>query len=177
MMSSIPYAKILLNLARSGWLLRGVPNFIAETVAEHIFLTAYICIELCCSVQGVDIGKVILYSLVHDIGEAFIGDIIKPVSVRLGKLKESIEENYIKENIDNELIVELYKRYTSQTDFEAKLTRLCNYISTFLIGIEYKNLGYRVDDIIDNIYNEIEKISKELNIENIVKNLITKLIK
>ena len=124
-----------------------------------------------------DIGKVILYSLVHDIGEAFIGDIIKPVSVRLGKLKESIEENYIKENIDNELIVELYKRYTSQTDFEAKLTRLCNYISTFLVGIEYKNLGYRVDDIIDNIYNEIEKISKELNIENIVKNLITKINK
>jgi len=176
-MSSIPYVKRLLNIVRSGWLLRGVPSSIAETVAEHTFLTAYICIELSRNIKDVDVGKVVLYSLVHDIGEAFIGDIVKPVSMRLGELKEYIEEDYVVSNIDNELIIELYKRYTRQVDFEAKLTRLCNHISTLLMGIEYKGLGYKVNDIIDNTYNEIERISEELNIKDTVKNLITKLMK
>jgi len=175
-MSSILYARTLLNLVRSGWLLRGIPSPIAETVAEHIFLTAFICIELSSNIQGVDVGKVVLYSLIHDIGEAFIGDIVKPLSVRLGELKGHIEEDYITKNIDNELIVDLYKKYIRQIDFEAKLAKLCNYISTFLVGTEYKDLGYKVNDIIDNTYNEIERISRELNIEGIVKNLITKLI-
>lgn len=56
----------------------------AETVAEHTFLTAYICIELSSRIQDVDVGKAVLYSLIHDIGEAFMGDITKIVSERLG---------------------------------------------------------------------------------------------
>lgn len=175
MASSILYARALLNLVRSGWLLRGIPRSLAETVAEHSFLSAYICIELGSRIQGVDAGKAALYSLIHDIGEAFIGDITKPASVRLGELKERIEEDFVTENIDNKLIIELYKEYVSQKNFEAKLAKLCDHISTLLTGIEYKKLGYKVNDIIENMHSEIEKLSKDLNIKDEVKNLLTEL--
>jgi putative hydrolase of HD superfamily len=176
MSNSIFYAKILLNLARTGWLLRGVPASIAETVAEHSFLSAYVCIEIGSGIQGVDIGKVVLYSLIHDLGEAFVGDITKPVGLRLGELKSRIEEDYVVKNIDNEMIKEFYKRYVSQSDFEAKLAKLCNYISTLLIGLDYEKLGYEVDEIVYNMYNEVEKLSKELNIREYVEKLLSKLI-
>jgi putative hydrolase of HD superfamily len=175
MTNSIPCAKALLNLVRSGWLLRGIPRFLAETVAEHSFLAAYVCIELGSRIQSVDVGKAVLYTLIHDIGEAFIGDIIKPVSERLGELKERIEEDFVIKNIDNELIADLYKKYAVQRDFEAKLAKLCGYISTLLIGVEYRDLGYKVNDIIENMYNEVERTSKTLNVEDKVRNLLIEL--
>jgi putative hydrolase of HD superfamily len=50
---------------------------LAETVAEHTFLTAYICIELSSRIQDVDVGKAVLYSLIHNIGEAFMATLLK----------------------------------------------------------------------------------------------------
>jgi putative hydrolase of HD superfamily len=90
--NSTLYAKTLLNLARTVWLLRGVPPSLAETVAEHSFLSAFICIELGSRIQGVDIGKAVLYTLIHDLGEAFIGDITKPVGLKLGILKTVLKK-------------------------------------------------------------------------------------
>jgi putative hydrolase of HD superfamily len=176
MTNSIFYVKALLNLARTGWLLRGVPASIAETVAEHSFLSAYICIELGSRIQGVDIGKAVLYSLTHDLGEAFVGDITKPVGLRLGELKSRIEEDYVVNNIDNELIKELYRRYASQSDFEAKLAKICNYISTLLTGVDYEKLGYKVNEIVRNAHNEVLKLSKELNIRELVEKLLSELV-
>jgi len=174
--NSTLYAKTLLNLARTGWLLRGVPPSLAETVAEHSFLSAFICIELGSRIQGVDIGKAVLYTLIHDLGEAFTGDITKPVGLKLGILKNRIEEDYVLKYIDNEVIKNLYKRYVDQIDFEAKLTKLCNYIATLLIGLDYKKLSYKVDEIVHNMDNEIKELSNELNIKDIVENLLSELI-
>jgi 5'-deoxynucleotidase YfbR-like HD superfamily hydrolase len=36
--SSVLKAKIPMNIARTGWLLRGVSIFLADSVAEHSFL-------------------------------------------------------------------------------------------------------------------------------------------
>jgi len=175
MVNAIPHAKALLNLVRSGWLLRGVPRFLAETVAEHTFLTAYICIELSSRIQDVDVGKAVLYSLIHDIGEAFMGDITKIVSERLGGLKKRMEEDLVTKNIDNKLIVKLYKKYMSQRDFEARLVKLCDRISMLLMAMKYKRLGYKVDDIVENVYKEVEEMSKSLGVEDKVKSLLREL--
>jgi putative hydrolase of HD superfamily len=172
----ISYAKILLNLARSGWMLRGIPSCLAETVAEHSFLTAFICIELGSKIGKVDIGKAVLYSLIHDIGEAFIGDIVKSFSARIKGFKDDIEMEYIDKNIDNIFIKELYKNYSIQNEFEAGLAKLCNYISTLLIGLEYKALGYRVNDIVENTCKEIKEMAMSLNIEDIVKKFLSDLL-
>jgi len=171
----ISYAKTLLNLARSGWMLRGVPSCLVETVAEHSFLTAFICIELGSRIENVDVGKTVLYSLIHDIGEAFIGDIVKSFSTKIKDFKNVIEMEYVDKNIDNIFIKELYKNYSVQNEFEARLVKLCNNISTLLIGLEYRALGYRVNDIIENTCKEIKEMVKSLNIEDIVEKFLNDL--
>jgi len=172
----ISYAKILLNLARSGWMLRGIPSCLAETVAEHSFLTAFTCIELGSRIKNVDVGKAVLYSLIHDIGEAFIGDIVKSFSTKIKDFKDVIEIDYVDKNIDSIFIKELYKNYFLQNEFEARLAKLCNIISTLLIGLEYKTLGYRVNDIIENTCKEIKETAKSLNVEDIVEKFLSDLL-
>lgn len=97
------------------------------------------------------------------------------MSERLGELKERIEEGFVIKNIDNELITDLYKKYAVQRDFEAKLAKLCGYTSTLLIGVEYRDLGCKVNDIIENMYNEVERASKALSVEDKVRNLLIEL--
>jgi putative hydrolase of HD superfamily len=173
--SSVLKAKILMNIARTGWLMRGVPVFLAESVAEHSFLATYICLELGSRIQGVDFAKAALYALLHDLGEAFTGDLMKPIAEKFAESVEQLELSMVSMNIDNQLIVELYKRFIQQSDFEAKLAKLCNYIATLVVGIEYKTLGYGVDDIVRNTCNEVEETSKRLNVESEVKHLLSEL--
>jgi putative hydrolase of HD superfamily len=168
-------AKILMNIARTGWLMRGVPVLLAESVAEHSFLTAYICLELGSRIQGVDLAKATLYALLHDLGEAFTGDLIKPIAEKFAESIEQLELSIMSVSIDNRLIVEFYKRFIQQSDFEAKLTKLCNYIATLVVGVEYKTLGYGVDDIIRNTCNEVEETSMRLGVESEVKHLLSEL--
>ncbi len=175
MCNSILKAKILLNVVRTGWLLRGVPIPLAETVAEHSFLTAHVCLELSSKIKGVDVSKAILYSLIHDLGEAFTGDLVKPIMKKYAQLIDQLVLDIVSENIDNPLIVELYRRFSLQTDVEAKLAKLCNYIATVIIGAEYKSLGYEVDDIIANTCGEIKEISTVLGVEKEVKHLLSEL--
>ncbi|MEM0026989.1 MAG: HD domain-containing protein [Ignisphaera sp.] len=168
----VQIARALISLVRSGWMLRGVPSGIAESVANHSFLTAYICIEIGSKIEGVNIGKLVLYSLLHDVSEAFTGDIAKVVSLRVGAVKKELELDLIEENVDNPLVKKMFREYLEQKDFESKVAKLCNYIATYLIGLEYKRLGYKVDDIIDNTYRDIMEMTKKYNLEEIVTELL-----
>ena len=164
----IDVAKSLMSLARSGWMLRGVSGVVAETVAEHCFLSAYICLDVGSRIEGIDIGRLTLYALIHDIGETFVGDIVKAVSSLVGEVKEEIEFSFVDKHIDNPIVKRLFRGYLEQKDTESRLARLCNYIATYIMGLEYKRLGYRVDDIVDNTYREIRDMAKKLGVENIV---------
>jgi Predicted hydrolases of HD superfamily len=77
----------LINLARTGWMLRGIPGSLAETVAEHSFMSALICMELSEDVKDLDVEKMAIYALLHDLGEAFIGDVVKNFSSSVGETK------------------------------------------------------------------------------------------
>jgi len=162
-------ATSLLNLARTGWMLRGVPGSLAETVAEHSFLTAFICLELADDVQVGDVGKLAVYGLLHDLGEAFIGDIVKNFESRIGEVKDHIELDSVEKGIESEVVKRFYQHYALQQDFEANMAKLCNYIATYLIGLKYKKMGFNVDDIVENTKREIEEFSRRLGIWDIVK--------
>jgi hypothetical protein len=43
------------------------------------------------------------------------------------------------------------------------------------MAMKYKRLGYKVDDIVENVYNEVEAMSKSLGVEDKVKNLLREL--
>jgi len=157
-------------------MLRGVPRYLAESIAEHSFLSSYICLDIGSRI-GVDLGKLILYTIVHDIGEAFTGDIVKVFSSEVGDRKKVIELRLVEEGIDSDTIKKLYISYTNQDDVESKVAKLCNYIATYVKGLEYKSLGFDVADIIDGVEKEIERASKELGIDDTIKNIVQKYIK
>jgi len=84
--------KILLaikNTPRTGWMLRGVPAAIAETIAEHLaessILAIHISEKLASCGINVDVYKAAAIAAVHDIAEGVIGDIVKRAVELIGK--------------------------------------------------------------------------------------------
>ncbi len=64
--------RILKDLVRSGYAFLGSGK---ETVAEHSFMTAFICFALAKMDTGVDGAKLVAMALVHDLAEARTGDL------------------------------------------------------------------------------------------------------
>lgn len=66
----------LKNLFRQGWLKKGVDKKFCESVADHSFSTTmlawFIAEEY---LPLLDVSKIIKYSLIHEIGEIYVGDI------------------------------------------------------------------------------------------------------
>lgn len=67
----------LKGMPRTGWVDRGIPGALAETVAEHSFQTALVAwmMALTHPERGLDANRVLKLALVHDIAEALSGDI------------------------------------------------------------------------------------------------------
>ncbi|MEX0943199.1 MAG: HD domain-containing protein [Pseudomonadales bacterium] len=65
----------LKQLYRKGWLVRGVAAADCETVAEHTFGNALLCLLLLKQHPNLDPLRVLKLALIHDIGEAYVGDI------------------------------------------------------------------------------------------------------
>src|SRR5512142_253976 len=70
----------LKRLYRQGWLKRGLPAELCESVAEHSFGTALLALLVASprdsgAPGGLDRGKATLMALVHEIGESYAGDI------------------------------------------------------------------------------------------------------
>lgn len=95
--SVLPFLHIierLKNLPRSGWVLRGVPG--PESVSDHMWRMAIICMLLPKN-DSFDRNKCIRMALIHDIGEAIIGDITPSdgVSKEDKHRRESLAVDYL----------------------------------------------------------------------------------
>ncbi|HEY3341621.1 MAG TPA: HD domain-containing protein, partial [Anaerolineae bacterium] len=66
----------LKQLYRQGWLRRGVPAERCESVAEHTFGMAMLCMFIAdACIPTLDMQKVLRLALLHDFGEIYAGDI------------------------------------------------------------------------------------------------------
>ena len=65
----------LKQLFRAGWLQRGMKPSDCETVAEHSFGNALLCLLLLDEHPTLDAARVLRLALIHDIGEVYVGDI------------------------------------------------------------------------------------------------------
>lgn len=166
----------LKNLPRTGWLLRGIPKTIAETVAEHTFEAAIIALALTKSIsrkhKNINPFKVLAMTLIHDLAEAYIGDIIKSFSSRIGDLKKEIEKEVFIKNLKKVLPVELFEEYIENKSIEAQIARISDLIATYVQGLRYKNQGYDVDEIINNTLNEAMMYAKKIGVRNELENLL-----
>ena len=65
----------LKHMFRQGWLKREISQSICESVAEHSFGVAMLCLLLLPQRPELDALKVIRFALIHDLGEVYVGDI------------------------------------------------------------------------------------------------------
>ncbi len=161
-------AKALTSLARTGWMIRGVPNCLAETVAEHSFLSALIALRVAIHLRrrGVDVDpeKAAIMALLHDIGEAVIGDVVKLFTDRIGaELKERIELETVRENFDSD-IAEYIEEYVDASTLEAQVARFAEKLATLVKAKEYLRLGFRVEDIASNIMKSVESEASSIGV-------------
>uniref|UniRef100_A0A1I8ASZ0 5'-deoxynucleotidase HDDC2 n=1 Tax=Steinernema glaseri TaxID=37863 RepID=A0A1I8ASZ0_9BILA len=82
----------LKHLKRTGWVLRQVPE--PETVASHMYRMAVLAMTLPTS-EGYDPLHCVKMALVHDLGEAIVGDITPKCGVS-DKTKFDMEEEAMK---------------------------------------------------------------------------------
>lgn len=170
----IKAAMALISVARTGWMIRGIPSNLSETVADHSFLTAYVCMDLISRLNdpNISLEKTVLYAIIHDIGEAYIGDVVKTASIRLGGIKTQIELEVVEREIDNDIVKQLYREYAESKNKEALLAKLCNYVATYIKGVEYAKIGYRVNDVLESTYAEIKELSTKLGVWDTVSELM-----
>lgn len=79
-------------VVRSGWAIRGFQNSVAETLAGHIFevmlISMYLADALRNECSEVDVEKVLKMSLLHDVPEVIVGDVVR---VKVPELFAKIE--------------------------------------------------------------------------------------
>ncbi|MEL9909275.1 MAG: HD domain-containing protein [Desulfurococcus sp.] len=150
--------KYILNLRhipRTGWLLRGVPPVIAESVAEHIFLTSIIAMDIAEKLWSrnirLDKARTLSMSIIHDVPEAVTGDIIRLVKANAEEHFSIIESQAIKE-LGIQEYESLYNELSSGETLESIVVKIADDIATILEGKRLMGMGYhQVEEIIVNV--------------------------
>lgn len=91
----------LKRLYRQGWLKRGLPECLCESVAEHSFGTALLALLVLGRGErdGIDGPRAALIALVHELGESYAGD-ITPVDGVAKEAKRELERAAILRALD-----------------------------------------------------------------------------
>jgi putative hydrolases of HD superfamily len=127
----------LKRLYRQGWLKRGLPEGLCESVAEHSFGTALLALLIagrsgsCGGFGKIDSGKAALLALVHEMGESYAGD-ITPVDGVSREEKQALERDAIERCLeghpDRDWLLSLWEEFeeglTPEAAFVRQLDRL-----------------------------------------------------
>ncbi|HEX8826290.1 MAG TPA: HD domain-containing protein [Archangium sp.] len=135
----------LKQLYRQGWLRVGLSRERCESVAEHSFGMALLCLFLADSYfPEADASKVVRIALLHDLGEAYAGDFTPHDAVsREEKLRleqEAVERILAKLPRGAEYLA-LWREYEHGTSFEARLVRQVDRLEMGLQATIYEHQG------------------------------------
>ncbi len=139
-------------IPRTGWLLRGVPLSSAENVAAHSHTTALLAYLFALqSEEQVDIQRLLVMALIHDLPEAEIGDI--PMSAQRAdsdfrKAKEKAEDNAMRNILAHlppklqALLLDTWKDYQKGASLEARLVETADRLATALHAAQLVKTGF-----------------------------------
>ncbi|HOK23143.1 MAG TPA: HD domain-containing protein [Candidatus Hydrothermia bacterium] len=157
---------------RAGFWYYGVKS--PETVAEHVFgvaILTYIFGEYLRSELNytINVEKALKMAIIHELGEAMIGDIHLESRNYIGKCVEDGERKaleemaaYLPDNLQTE-IKELYNEFEKGETIEATLVRSLDKVDLLIQALNYEKAGYRnLDKFFDEQQNfkYIEHISE-----------------
>ncbi len=169
----------LKNHARIGWLIEGIPKSVAEDVAQHTFEASIYALVLSYEMLKnnikVSIDHALALTIIHDLAEAFVGDVVKFLKDYIGEIKEQAEIKAFKKFIGVDYLLELYEEYVMGETLEAKIARIADMLATYVQAKRYYTQGYKdVERIFVNTYNSILKsIEKEPKIKKPVLKILS----
>ncbi len=167
----------LTSLARTGWMLRGVPASMAETVADHLFMSALIAYELSIEARkagfNVDPERAAVIALSHDLAEAVIGDISRRAGIDEAK-REAELRAYEVLGVSRDL-KDLYLEYGSGLTLEAVIASISDNLATYLKARFYAKLGYKVGDIAEGSLSKALELASLKGLEDAVRAVLERL--
>ncbi|MEN3000082.1 MAG: HD family hydrolase [Acidilobaceae archaeon] len=167
----------LSSLARTGWMLRGVPHPVAESVSEHLFASALLAYEIALLARRrgirVDPERAMAIALVHDLAEAVIGDISKRAG--LEEEKERAERAAFESLEVGEELRDLHREYVRGESVEGTIAKIGDNLATYLAAVRYRALGYRVDDIAHGSIEKARRVARDARMEDVLEEFLSRL--
>lgn len=136
---------------RAGWVQRGVPG-LRETVGAHSFGVALLAWLLAAEV-GVDVGRAVKMALVHDLLEAFTGDLTPMnVSFEEKRRREKAALPALAKELPKEIegeVVALIQEYLAAESDVARLVEEADKLDTALQAGSYEAAARAADIQLD----------------------------
>lgn len=136
----------LKQLYRQGWLRVGIPPERCESVAEHSLGVALLCLFIADTwFPEADGAKVVRIALLHDLGEARVGDITPHDGVSHGQkhaLERQAMEQILRGLPRGAEYLALWEEYEQGTSFEARLVRQVDRLEMALQACVYEHQGF-----------------------------------
>ncbi|CAI8241889.1 MAG: Uncharacterised protein [Methanobacteriota archaeon] len=147
----------LKEIDRAGWINSGLKS--VESVASHSWGVSYLALLLC--PKDYDRNKVLSMCIIHDLGEAIIGDITPDDNISKEE-KYELEFSAIKEltkssEIKTEL-VDLWLEYENKSTPEALFVKACDSLDMALQAsiYEIKNSDFNPSEFINSALEKID---------------------
>lgn len=154
----------LVSLARTGWMLDGVPARDAETVAEHLFAAAVIALELGerLKARGLRVSpeRAAALALAHDLAESVIGDVTRR-AVGLSEAKRRAEAEAYESLPLSPGVKRLYREFEEEASLEALVARASELLATAWRAKVYIARGYRVERIMESTLREALRVAEK----------------
>ncbi|KAL7069736.1 hypothetical protein ACQ4LE_011162 [Meloidogyne hapla] len=138
----------LKHLKRTGWVMHDVAE--CETVASHMYRMAILSMSLAECRKDLDIDKCVRMALVHDIGEAIIGDLTPNCGVSVEKKfiieKQAVEQisTYVPASI-GENWTQLWLEYAEACTPEAKAVKQLDKLDFLAQALSYEEKNKNLD--------------------------------
>ena len=159
----------LKNLFRQGWLKNGVERKFCESVADHSFSTAMLAWLLAEEYfPNLDTSKIIKYSLIHEIGEIYAGDITpddNTTDIEKFKLEFVSVKRVFDKLTNGEKYIKLWEEFEHSKNKEAKFVKQIDRLEMAFQAHFYENtLDMNLQDFKDSAKKVLtEEILKELS--------------
>ena len=151
----------LKQLYRQGWLLREIPPGFCESVADHTFGVAILAMFLAkAHFPNLDQAKLLQLALIHDVGEAHVGDIVPGAGISLNE-KYQLEKESVSLIFGDlprrEEYLSLWEEYEQGKSSESRFIRQIDKLEMALQASLYEHqLGFDLGDFFASAGKAIE---------------------
>lgn len=162
----------LKNLFRQGWLKKGIEKKFCESVADHSFSTSMLAWLIADNyLPELDIIKVLKYSLIHEIGEIYAGD-ITPYDNITDSEKYELEIASVKKVFSKlkhgDKYIKLWEEFENAENKEAKFIKQIDRLEMAFQAHFYEN---KLDLNLQDFKNSAKSVLRDEILKDLLQSL------